>query len=166
MQTVPSNHNVAENAWKESFMSQALSLAEKAADKGEVPVGCIITDSEGNIIARGSNRSRETMDATAHAEIEAIREASKVIGNWRLDGCTIYVTLEPCPMCVGAIMNSRIRRVIYGAKDPVKGACGSVIDLFSEHFPDKAVVYGNILGKESGELLSNFFNSVREEKYN
>ncbi|MBO7422559.1 MAG: nucleoside deaminase [Oscillospiraceae bacterium] len=166
MQTAVSKNNPVDNAWKEAFMSQALSLAEKAADKGEVPVGCIITDSEGNIIARGSNRSRETMDATAHAEIEAIREASKVIGDWHLDGCTIYVTLEPCPMCVGAIMNSRIRRVIYGAKDPVKGACGSVIDLFSEHFPDKAVVYGNVLGKESGELLSTFFSSVREEKYN
>ena len=149
---------------RETLMREALSLAVKAAERGEVPVGCIITDSKGSIIARGSNRSRETMDATAHAEIEAIREASKSVGDWHLDGCTLYVTLEPCPMCVGAIMNSRIRRLVYGARDPVKGACGSVIDLFSEHFPEKAAVYGNVLGKESGELLSTFFNSVREEK--
>ena len=104
--------------------------------------------------------------ALSHAELLAIDSACRKLGGWRLPDCALYVTLEPCPMCVGAIMNSRIRRVIYGAKDPVKGACGSVIDLFSEHFPDKAVVYGNILGKESGELLSKFFNSVREEKYN
>ena len=149
---------------RETLMREALSLAVKAAERGEVPVGCIITDSKGSIIARGSNRSRETMDATAHAEIEAIREASKSVGDWHLDGCTLYVTLEPCPMCVGAIMNSRIRRLVYGARDPVKGACGSVIDLFSEHFPDKAAIYGNVLGKESEELLSTFFNSVREEK--
>ena len=149
---------------RETIMREALSLAVEAAERGEVPVGCIITDSKGSIIARGSNRSRETMDATAHAEIEAIREASKSVGDWHLDGCTLYVTLEPCPMCVGAIMNSRIRRLVYGARDPVKGACGSVIDLFSEHFPDKAAIYGNVLGKESEELLSTFFNSVREEK--
>ena len=149
---------------RETLMREALSLAVKAAERGEVPVGCIITDSKGSVIARGSNRSRETMDATAHAEIEAIREASKFVGDWHLDGCTLYVTLEPCPMCVGAIMNSRIRRLVYGARDPVKGACGSVIDLFSEHFPDKAAIYGNVLGKESEELLSTFFNSVREEK--
>ena len=151
---------------REAFMHQALSLAEEAANRGEVPVGCIITDSKGAIIGRGSNRSRETGDATAHAEIEAIREASKSIGDWHLEECTIYVTLEPCPMCVGAIMNSRSRRLVYGAKDPVKGACGSVIDLFSENFPDKAAVYGSVLGKESGELLSDFFNSLREEKDN
>lgn len=166
MQMAVSENDASNNTEKESFMLQALSLAEEAAEKGEVPVGCIITDSKGNIIAQGSNRCREIMDPTAHAEIEAIREACKVIGDWHLDGCTIYVTLEPCPMCVGAIMNSRIRRLIYGAKDPVKGACGSVIDLFSEHFPDKAAVYGNVLGKESGELLSTFFSSLREGKSN
>lgn len=151
---------------RETFMLQALSLAEEAAEKGEVPVGCIITDLKGNIIARGRNRNRESMDATAHAEIEAIREAGKVIGDWHLEECTIYVTLEPCPMCVGAIMNSRIRRLVYGAKDPIKGACGSVIDLFSEHFPDKAAVYGNVLENESRKLLSTFFDTLREEKDN
>ena len=149
---------------RETLMLQALSLAEEAANRGEVPVGCIITDSEGRIIARSSNRSRETKDATAHAEIEARRDASKIIGDWHLEGCTMYVTLEPCPMCVGAIMNSRIRKLVFGARDPVKGACGSVIDLFSEQFPDKAVVYGNVLGKESSELLSTFFKSLREEE--
>ena len=148
---------------REVCMRTALALAEEAYCGGEVPVGCIITDSEGRIIGRGRNRTRERGDATSHAEIEAIREANKVAGDWRLDGCTLFVTLEPCPMCAGAIMNARIRRLVFGARDPVKGACGSVIDLFSEHFPDKAIVYGNVLDEESRELLSSFFRSVREE---
>ena len=144
-------------------MRAALTLAEEAACRGEVPVGCVITDSEGRIIAKGRNRTRESGDATSHAEMEAIREANRATGDWRLEGCTLFVTLEPCPMCTGAMMNARIRKLVFGARDPVKGACGSVIDLFSEHFPDKAVVYGNVLEEESRELLSTFFRSVREE---
>ena len=150
----------------EKFMKIAIAQAKlgvKTSD--EVPIGAVIVK-DGKVIAKAHNLKEKKSCANYHAEMVAIEKACKKIGDWRLLGCDMYVTLEPCPMCVGAIMNSRIRRVIYGAKDPVKGACGSVIDLFSEHFPDKAVVYGNILGKESGELLSNFFNSVREEKYN
>ena len=104
----------------------------------------------------------EKHDATAHAEMEAIREASAAVGDWRLDGCTLFVTLEPCPMCAGAIMNSRIRHVVFGARDAVKGACGSVIDLFYENFPDKAAVFGGVLAEESAEKLSTFFDSVRK----
>ena len=146
---------------REAFMRQALALAEKAAACGEVPVGCVICNSAGAVIGRGRNRCLQKRDATAHAEIEAIREASASAGDWRLEGCTLFVTLEPCPMCTGAIMNARIRTVVFGARDPVKGACGSVIDLFSENFPDKAAVYSGVLVEESSEVLSAFFKQVR-----
>ncbi len=149
---------------REKYMRFAIDLAEEAASSDEVPVGCVITDEHGNIIGRGRNRCIEKHDATAHAEMEAIREASTFRGDWRLDGCTLFVTMEPCPMCTGAIMNSRIRRVVYGAKDDVKGACGSVIDLFSEHFPDKAAVFGNVLQEDCSRVLNNFFSKVRKEK--
>lgn len=142
-------------------MLEALSLAEEAAACGEVPVGCVICDSSGAIVARGRNRCEEKHDATAHAEMEAIREASAAAGDWRLDGYTLFVTLEPCPMCTGAIMNARIRTLVFGTRDSVKGACGSVIDLFSEHFPDKASVYPGVLEKESAAVLSAFFDHVR-----
>ena len=98
--------------------------------RGEIPVGCVITDGAGNVIGRGRNRREEGADATAHAEIEAIREACRALGTWRLDGCTLYVTLEPCPMCAGAILNARIPTVVYGAREAKSGSCGSVIDLF------------------------------------
>ena len=149
---------------REEFMRRALSMAEEAAACGEVPVGCVICNRSGSVIGCGRNRCAEEHDATAHAEIEAIREASSVSGDWRLDDCTLFVTLEPCPMCTGAIMNSRIKRVVFGAKDPVKGACGSVIDLFSENFPDKAVVFSGVLSKESTNLLSAFFHNVRRNQ--
>ncbi len=143
-------------------MRLALLLAEEASAAGEVPVGCVVCNASGEVIGRGRNRCIEKHDATAHAEIEAIREASAAVGDWRLDGCTLYVTLEPCPMCAGAIMNSRIRQVVFGARDAVKGACGSVIDLFYENFPDKAAVFGGVLAEESAEKLSTFFDSVRK----
>ena len=143
-------------------MRLALLLAEEASAAGEVPVGCVVCNASGEVIGRGRNRCIEKHDATAHAEMEAIREASSAVGDWRLDGCTLYVTLEPCPMCAGAIMNSRIRRVVFGARDAVKGACGSVIDLFYENFPDKAAVFGGVLAEESAEKLSTFFDSVRK----
>ena len=108
-------------------MRLALLLAEEATAAGEVPVGCVVCNASGEVIGRGRNRCMEKHDATAHAEMEAIREASAAVGDWRLDGCTLYVTLEPCPMCAGAIMNSRIRHVVFSARDAVKGACGSVI---------------------------------------
>ena len=143
-------------------MRLALLLAEEASAAGEVPVGCVVCNASGEVIGRGRNRCMEKHDATAHAEMEAIREASAAVGDWRLDGCTLYVTLEPCPMCAGAIMNSRIRQVVFGARDAVKGACGSVIDLFYENFPDKAAVFGGVLTEESAEKLSTFFDSVRK----
>ena len=146
------------------MMRRALSLASEAGERGEVPVGCVITDAAGNVIGSGSNRTREKRDATAHAEVEAIRRACDAVGDWRLEGCTLFVTLEPCPMCTGAIMSARIGTLVYGARDPVKGACGSVLDLFSEPFPEKCAVFGNVLGEESGALLSGFFNSLRKEK--
>ena len=142
-------------------MHHALSLAAEASSSGEVPVGCVICDTSGSIIGRGRNRCIEKHDATAHAEIEAIREASASMGDWRLERCTLFVTLEPCPMCAGAIMNSRIHTVVFGARDPVKGACGSIVDLFSENFPDKAAVYSGVLAEESAKVLSDFFKQVR-----
>ena len=115
---------------REKYMEYALALASRAAEEGEIPVGCVIADADGNIIGRGRNKREESHDATHHAEIEAIREACGSIGDWRLGGCTIYVTLEPCPMCAGAIINSRIPTVVFGAKDENTGSCGSVINLF------------------------------------
>ena len=142
---------------REEYMSLALELAGEAAAAGDVPVGCVIADEKGNIIGRGRNRRAECHDATAHAEVEAIREACKNIGDWRLSGCTIYVTLEPCPMCTGAIINSRIPRVIYGAKEELSGSCGSVIDLFSENYGHRPAVFGGVMANESAAVLKDFF---------
>lgn len=149
---------------REDYMREALAEAKNAATHGEVPVGCVIADAEGKIIARGRNRCEELHDATAHAEQEAIHKAGQKLNSWNLDGCTLYVTMEPCPMCTGAIMNSRIKRVVFGTRDEVKGACGSVIDLFSENFPDKAAVFPNVLEKECRAELQDFFRTVRERK--
>ena len=143
-------------------MRQALLLAEEAAAAGEVPVGCIITDTNGNIIGRGRNRTQKLHDASAHAEIEAIREACSAAGDWRLENCTIYITLEPCPMCTGAIINSRIPNVVFGAKDELTGSCGSVIDLFFERFGHKPAVFSGVCAEESAVLLKNFFKDKRK----
>ena len=142
-------------------MQLALSLAMEAAQAGEVPVGCVITDAAGKVIGRGRNRREETGDATAHAEIEAIREACKALGDWRLEGCTLTVTLEPCPMCAGAIINSRIPTVEYGAKEPLFGSCGSVIDLFFERYGHTPRVYGGVREQECSGLLKNLFCEKR-----
>lgn len=142
-------------------MRQALELAREAAAADEVPVGCIITDSEGIVIGSGRNRSEEKSDPTSHAEIEAIREACKTVGDWRLEGCTLYVTLEPCPMCTGAIINARIPTVVYGARDDAKGACGSVIDLFSERFGHRPAVFPGVCSEECAGLLKSFFKDKR-----
>ena len=146
---------------REDYMLEALTLAKAAAAAGEVPVGCVITDRYGHIIGRGRNRTAQLSDATAHAEMEAIREASKCIGDWRLSHCTIYVTLEPCPMCTGAIINSRISTVVFGAREERSGSCGSVIDLFSENYGHRPAVYSGILKEECASLLSEFFRSQR-----
>ena len=145
----------------EQTMALALALAREAADAGEVPVGCVITDRDGNVIGRGRNRREENEDATAHAEIEAIREACAALGDWRLDDCGITVTLEPCPMCAGAIINARIPTVVYGAKEPVFGSCGSVIDLFFERYGHTPRVYGGVKEQDCAGLLKSFFREKR-----
>lgn len=142
-------------------MAQALQLAQEAASSGEIPVGCVIADEHGNVIGRGRNRRETDHDATAHAEIEAIRDACRCRNDWRLEGCTLYVTLEPCPMCAGAIINSRISTVVYGAKDEVTGSCGSVIDLFSERYGHSPAVFPGIMKEECAALLQKFFKKLR-----
>ena len=146
---------------RETYMALALALAREAADAGEVPVGCVITDGSGRVIGRGRNRRQEKADATAHAEVEAIREACAVLGDWRLAGCSLYVTLEPCPMCAGAIINARIPTVVFGAREKLSGSCGSVIDLFSENYGHRPAVYGGVLGEECAALLREFFKGKR-----
>ena len=146
---------------REEYMAQALALAREAAEAGEVPVGCVIADSEGRVIGRGRNRREERSDATAHAEVEAIRQACAAIGNWRLEKCSIYVTLEPCPMCTGAIINSRIPTVVFGAREALSGSCGSVIDLFSENYGHKPAVFGGVLAEDCAALLRDFFRGKR-----
>ena len=145
----------------EQTMALALSLAREAFDAGDVPVGCVITDRDGNVIGRGRNRREENGDATAHAEIEAIREACKALGDWRLEDCAITVTLEPCPMCAGAIINARIPSVVYGAKEPIFGSCGSVIDLFFERYGHTPRVYGGVKEQDCAGLLKSFFREKR-----
>ena len=145
----------------EAYMRMALELAREAAAEGEVPVGCVIADENGKVIGRGRNRREERGDATAHAEIEAIREAGAALGSWRLEGCTLYVTLEPCPMCAGAIINARVPMLVFGAADAVSGSCGSVIDLFFERYGHQPKVLGGVLGEESAALLRAFFSSLR-----
>ena len=142
---------------REKLMGEALCLAQEAAAGGDVPVGCVITDAEGRVIGRGRNRREARHDATAHAELEAIRDACAALGDWRLDGCSLYVTLEPCPMCAGAIINARISRVVFGAREGNTGSCGSVIDLFSENYGHRPSVFSGVCAEESRALLQRFF---------
>ena len=144
------------------FMTAALELAKEAATAGEVPVGCVITRN-GQIVGRGRNRREEGKNALAHAEIEAINDACKNLGGWRLWECTLYVTLEPCPMCAGAIVNARIPRVVFGATDAKCGACGSVCDIFTMDFNHRPQVETGLLGEESSKLLAEFFQNLRLE---
>ena len=146
---------------REEYMALALALAKEAADAGEVPVGCVIADGEGRVIGRGRNRREKNCDATAHAEVEAIRQACAALGNWRLEQCSIYVTLEPCPMCTGAIINSRIPTVVFGAREALSGSCGSVIDLFSENYGHKPAVFSGVLAEDCASLLRDFFRGKR-----
>lgn len=141
---------------EERYMAQALELAKEAAAQGDIPVGCVIVK-DGEVIGRGHNRRELLGDATAHAEVEAIREACKQLGTWRLTDCDLYVTLEPCPMCSGAIINARIGRVIYGAANPKAGCCGSVIPLFLERFNHRPQVYGGVMEEKCAEILGLFF---------
>ena len=145
----------------EAYMREALALAREACEAGEVPVGCVIADAGGNIVGRGRNRRQELGDATAHAEIEAIREACTALGDWRLEGCTLFVTLEPCPMCTGAIINSRVPCLVFGAREPVSGSCGSVIDLFMERYGHHPSVFAGVLRDDCAALLRSFFRERR-----
>ena len=145
----------------ERYMEQALALAREAAGAGEVPVGCVIVR-EGVVVGRGRNRREERRSALSHAEIEAIAQANRTLGSWRLEDCALYVTLEPCPMCAGAILNARISRVYFGARDRAAGACGGVMNLFMEDFPNRPALVGGILETECGQVLSAFFQGLRQ----
>ena len=145
----------------EPYMREALALAREAYDAGEVPVGCVIAGPDGTIVGRGRNRRQESRDATAHAEIEAIRQACAALGDWRLEGCSLFVTLEPCPMCTGAIINSRVPVVVYGAREALSGSCGSVIDLFMERYGHHPSVGGGVLAEDCAALLRDFFRERR-----
>ena len=147
----------------EKYMEMALRCAQEAYDDGEVPVGCIITAPDGTVIGRGRNRREKGADATAHAEIEAISQACRRQGGWRLSDCSLYVTLEPCPMCAGAIINARIGRVFYGQKDPRTGSCGSVINLFMENYGHEPKIVGGILEERCAGLMNSFFRALRKE---
>ena len=138
---------------REEYMRQALALAEEAAGHGDVPVGCVVVK-DGAVIGRGCNRR------------EAIRQACRAVGGWNLHDCALYVTLEPCPMCAGAIINARVGTVCYGARDEKAGACGSVLDLFAERFNHRPRVYGGVLKEACAALLQDFFHDLRKNSPN
>lgn len=144
----------------EDYMREALSLAREAAQEGEVPVGCVIVK-DGEIIGRGRNRREELQRTSSHAEMEAIAQANEALHSWRLDGCTLYVTLEPCPMCAGAIINARVPVVVYGAREPNFGSCGSVLNLFEERYGHHPAIYGGVLADDCTAVLRTFFGGLR-----
>ncbi|MGM9615772.1 MAG: nucleoside deaminase [Oscillospiraceae bacterium] len=149
---------------REAYMRRALELAREAGQNGDVPVGAVVADAAGNIIGEGRNRREERRSAVHHAEIEAIEAACAARGTWRLDGCTLYVTLEPCPMCAGAVLNARVPTLVYGAKEPVTGSCGSVLNLFEERYGFHPAIYGGVLEEECAAVLKEFFSDLREQK--
>lgn len=143
-------------------MERALELAREAAANGEIPVGAVVVDREGRIVGEGRNRREELCSPTAHAEMLAIEAAAKKLGRRRLPDCTIYVTLEPCPMCAGAIMNAQLGRLVYGAFDDKNGACASVVTLFDEKFTHIPLVRSRVLEKRCGDILTDFFKELRK----
>ena len=145
------------------FMRMAMDLAAEAAAEGEVPVGCVIALGD-RIVGRGRNRRETGKNALYHAELEAIDRACKELGGWRLWECTLYVTLEPCPMCAGAIVNARIPRVVFGAPDPKNGCCGSVVNLFSLPLNHRPELTGGVLDAECAAQLSDFFSQLRLQR--
>lgn len=145
----------------EDYMSRALALAQKARSLGEVPVGCVVVWDDGSIVGEGYNRRETDADVLGHAEVMAIRRACQTLGGWRLHKARLYVTLEPCPMCAGAILNARIPEVHYGAKDPAMGACGSVFNLFEEDLGHRPRLYRGPLEAECAGLLRDFFAQRR-----
>jgi tRNA(adenine34) deaminase len=146
----------------ERFMRRALELAREAAAEGEVPVGAVVVKGDA-VIAEGRNRRETGKNALCHAELEAIGGACRALGGWRLWQCELYVTLEPCPMCAGAVINARIPRVVFGAPDPKAGSCGSVVDLFSLPYNHRPQVLGGVLREECAALLKDFFRELREK---
>ena len=145
---------------EEKFMRRALELAAEAGAAGESPVGCVIVK-DGGIVAEGSNRRERDKNALAHAELIAIDAACRALGSWRLAGCEMYVTLEPCPMCAGAIINARLDTLVFGARDEKGGAAGGVLDLFYERFNHRPRVYSGLLETECAALLTEFFRGLR-----
>lgn len=155
------NENIPEET--EFFMAQALDLAQQGARLGEVPVGAVVVY-RGEIVGRGFNAPIGRHDPSAHAEIQALRDAAQRLGNYRLVDCELYVTLEPCVMCAGAIMHARIARLVYGATDPKTGACGSILNLFEEaRLNHHTALRGGVLGAECGKMLSDFFVERRRQ---
>ena len=142
------------------YMARALELGRQAMEEGEVTVGCVIVK-DGVVVGEGRNRRETARTALGHAEIEAIHQACRTLGGWRLTGCTLYVTLEPCPMCAGAIVNARIPALYYGAKDDKAGCCGSVLNLFEERFNHHPRIYGGLMEAECTALLQSFFQNLR-----
>lgn len=146
-------------------MGLAFSQAKIAEDQGEVPIGAIVVDPEGNVIGTGYNRRELDEDSTQHAEMMAIRQACAKLESWRLVDCSLFVTLEPCPMCAGAIINSRIKTVYYGAFDPKAGAAGSVVDLFKvEKFNHHPQVFGGLYQQKASQMLKDFFRNIRKKQ--
>ena len=148
---------------QEKYMKAALRLARKAAEEGEVPVGAVVV-CDGQIVGRGRNRREGKKNALHHAEIEAIGKACKKLGGWRLHKCDLYVTLEPCPMCAGAIINARIKTVYYGAPDPKAGSCGTLVNLFALPYNHKPAVVAGVLEDECADVLRAFFRALRERR--
>lgn len=147
----------------EDYMREAIALAKEAFEMGEVPVGAVAVW-DGKIVGRGMNRRETDKNALRHAEISAIDEACRTLGGWRLWKCDLYVTLEPCPMCAGAIINARVRRVIFGAADKKAGSCGSVVDMFALPYNHRPKVTAGVLEQEYSALLTEFFEKLREKR--
>ena len=147
---------------EEQYMMEALALAREAAAAGEVPVGCVIVR-DGEIVGWGRNRREEKQSTASHAEMEAIAQANESLGTWRLEDCEQFVTLEPCPMCAGAILNARVKRVWYGARDEAMGACGGVFNMYMEDFANRPALVGGILAGECKAVLGEFFAALRRD---
>ena len=146
----------------ENYMRRALELAAQAAAEGEIPVGCVIVDAAGTVLGEGRNRREASRSVTGHAELEALERACAARGDWRLDDCTAFVTLEPCPMCAGAMINARLGTLVYGAREPRFGSAASILNLFEERYPSRTAIYGGVLAEESAALLKRFFEGMRE----